>query len=407
MTRIIQCMLLFSLLCAGCSQGDVATTDQPKSNDNSGYPDVAVTESQPDEVAEASDAAAEDTGSALSTSPDAPTTDKPKAKPDEVAEAPQEQPKQKSVPELMQQVQTQAQSGNLAGMIGTLQQILDQAPNNPQALGMLAMAAQQEGMRLAQADRMSGNYLLLKSADSLRKLREIGPLPPQLEPLWPTAVYNEACCYSLQGKKEEALASLRSALEAGFTETNLLATDTDLDNLRELDAFKEMVANADKIAMEAKVAATKESLASFKSFPFDFELPDLNDTPVSLASMKGKVVIVDIWGTWCPPCREEIPHFIELHKKYNDQGLEIVGVNYERVAEDQVKSTITEFIEKQGVPYTCVIGDEATQKKIPEFGAFPTTLFIDRDGKVRMKLVGYTDYAKLEAIVQTLLAEGA
>lgn len=118
------------------------------------------------------------------------------------------------------------------------------------------------------------------------------------------------------------------------------------------------------------------------------------------------MLIVDFWGTWCPPCRKEIPHFVELKSKYGKDGLEIVGLNYEGDAAT-AKETIKKFAAENKMNYRCAVGDEATQKKVPNLQGYPTTLFIDRTGKVRLKVVGYHPMAELEAIVSLLLAEPA
>ncbi len=134
-------------------------------------------------------------------------------------------------------------------------------------------------------------------------------------------------------------------------------------------------------------------------------MPDLDGKSVALTDYKGKVVIVDIWGTWCPPCRMEIPHFVELHKKYRDAGLEIIGLNYEGDDADEARDTVNKFVTEHGVTYKCLLGDAVTQSQVPEFGGFPTTLFIDRTGRVRLKEVGYRPLSKHEAIVSSLLEE--
>jgi thiol-disulfide isomerase/thioredoxin len=115
------------------------------------------------------------------------------------------------------------------------------------------------------------------------------------------------------------------------------------------------------------------------------------------------VVIVDFWGTWCPPCRREVPHFIELYKKYKEAGFEMIGLNYQEESEQDVR----DFVAANGVNYRCAIGDDATSGQIPDFNAFPTTIFVDRSGKVRAKVVGERDRAFFEAMLATLLAEPA
>src|SRR6185312_1739167 len=151
-----------------------------------------------------------------------------------------------------------------------------------------------------------------------------------------------------------------------------------------------------------------EEMSQTKSFPFDFELKDTDDKTVALADYKGKVTIVDVWGTWCPPCRKEIPHFAELSKQSKDKGLEIVGINCkEEGTRDEVKTTIKAFAKENKIEYRCVLNDDKTEAKIPGFQGYPTTLFLDRSGKVRLVLVGYTPKAKLEAIITTLLADAS
>ena len=131
----------------------------------------------------------------------------------------------------------------------------------------------------------------------------------------------------------------------------------------------------------------------------------LDGEPISLADYQGKVLIVDFWGTWCPPCLREIPHFVKLHAAYKDQGLEIVGVNYERGDPDGFAEKIKSAIQQRGITYSCAIGDRPTREQVPNLNAFPTTLFIDPSGTVRLKVVGYHDYEFLETIVKELLSE--
>lgn len=154
-------------------------------------------------------------------------------------------------------------------------------------------------------------------------------------------------------------------------------------------------------------AEVERLMAANVPFSFDFTLPDLEGKPVSLAEFDGKVLIVDFWGTWCQPCVMEIPHFIALQEKYADQGLAIVGINYEGpgIPIEEAQQRIASFNAANGVNYTCLIGDDKTQSQIPAFEGYPTTLFLDRNGVVRLKIVGLQKPETLEAAVTTLLAE--
>ena len=99
---------------------------------------------------------------------------------------------------------------------------------------------------------------------------------------------------------------------------------------------------------------------------------------------------------------------VDLAKDYKGKGLEIVGLNYnEEGSPDVVKKTIKAFLDENKASYRCFVGDEKTQMLVPDFEGYPTTLFIDRAGKVRLKVVGYHEKEVLEEIVKTLLADKA
>ncbi len=146
--------------------------------------------------------------------------------------------------------------------------------------------------------------------------------------------------------------------------------------------------------------------AKNKPFDFDFELIDTDGRPIALAHFAGKVVVVDVWGTWCPPCRMEIPHLVALQQKFEDVGLVIVGLNSERTADERhALKLVQDFRRKHSMNYRCALVDENKLLQIPAFRSYPTTIFFDRNGEVRAKVTGYQDYDKLEIIVRKLLDE--
>jgi thiol-disulfide isomerase/thioredoxin len=142
-------------------------------------------------------------------------------------------------------------------------------------------------------------------------------------------------------------------------------------------------------------------------FSFTFSEPDVFGKMLDLQSLRGKVVIVDLWGTWCPPCRKEIPHFVKLKNKYTRKGLEIVGVNFERVSDDDAVKLVKKARVELKINYRCVIGTDAIQNQIPDLEGFPTTLLLNRAGKVHQMLVGYHSYEELEEIVKPLLDDAS
>ncbi len=127
-------------------------------------------------------------------------------------------------------------------------------------------------------------------------------------------------------------------------------------------------------------------------------LPDLEGKPVHLSQLKGKVVVVNFWATWCNPCREEIPDFVQLHKEYRGRGLEIIGIALDKGKEERVKAFAKEF----GIEYPIVVGDIQVARRWLVQG-IPRTFIIDREGKVAQKIVGVTDKRSLETEIQPLL----
>jgi thiol-disulfide isomerase/thioredoxin len=301
-----------------------------------------------------------------------------------------------------------AQAQNLDETARQIEKALKVDPKHRQALLLRAMVEQIRGSQLAEKDRKGSLPLFLRSAEAMRTLRETyKDLEPQERALLGQALYNEACALALQDKPAKALAALAEANEAGIGDLELLDTDDDLAAVRKLPEFAKFRKDAQEKAKAHALDQAKELLAESKPFPFAFTLPDLEGQKASLADLKGRVTIVDVWGTWCPPCRKEIPHFVELYKKYHDRGLAIVGINYEQEEDDAARKTIREFVKENGLPYPCLIGDEKTREQIPDFEGFPTTLFLGPDGAVRLKVVGYHSLADLEAIITTLLEEAA
>jgi thiol-disulfide isomerase/thioredoxin len=232
-------------------------------------------------------------------------------------------------------------------------------------------------------------------------------------------LYDEACAHGVASDADKALTSLTEAVDAGFTEAEHMAGDEDLALLHDRPEFKALLERATqsaaererqqvellRVAEEQALEEIKQEFAKGETIPFDFTLANLDDEAVSLADYEGKVLIVDFWATWCLPCRAEIPHFVELKKRYAEQGFDIVGINYENEEVDEAKQTIADFISENDVNYTCVIGDEETKEQIPDMKGYPTTLFIDRAGKVRLRIVGLRPYPALEWVIKELLSE--
>ncbi|MBS0205823.1 MAG: TlpA family protein disulfide reductase [Planctomycetes bacterium] len=323
--------------------------------------------------------------------------------------------KEISIQDAFREAQMFLRKQDIAGAVEVLERAL---PGNPDDINLLFTLAQLTG-RLASADPKAPDYpKYLKAAEYIRRgLKENPELVenPNVQGLASLGYYNAACALAVEKKPEEALKVLGEAVDIGFKDLAKLDGDLDLEEVRALTEFADFRSQAEatikKKAEEARAAILKgveELMAENKPFDFDFKLKDLDGKPIAKADFAGKVLIVDVWGTWCPPCRMEIPHFVALVKKFDKADLAMVGLNSERVRdEEKALKLIQEFHAENEMNYPCAIAGQDTLDQIPEFNAFPTTLFIDRSGKVRAKLVGYNDYELLEIIVQKLADEKA
>jgi peroxiredoxin len=130
-----------------------------------------------------------------------------------------------------------------------------------------------------------------------------------------------------------------------------------------------------------------------------WKLKDVDGNPVTLSQFKGKVVVLDFWATWCPPCRTEIPGYVALQKKYADDGLVVVGISVDTDGVAPVKK----FMKDIGINYVVVMADDAVQDAYGPLQGYPTTFIIDRDGQIRNKKLGREPAAQYEKEVLAVL----
>lgn len=126
-----------------------------------------------------------------------------------------------------------------------------------------------------------------------------------------------------------------------------------------------------------------------------WKLKDVDGKVVRSDQFKGKVVIVDFWATWCPPCRVEIPGYIALQDKYRADGLVVIGISLDR----QGPRVVRKFIADHKVNYLMVMADDDVQAAFGEMEGIPTTFIIDRDGMIRERKTGLEDAAAYEKTV--------
>lgn len=142
---------------------------------------------------------------------------------------------------------------------------------------------------------------------------------------------------------------------------------------------------------------------------FKFDVTTINGERISEKDFRDKVLLVDFWGTWCPPCRKAVPHLQALYKKYKSKGLEIVGLNYREGKGAAAEDKVRKFAEKNGLTYHLALGTDTIRDQIEGFRGYPTLLFFDRGLKFSHLEVGFQEGGEeaIEEWIQEALAKEA
>jgi cytochrome c biogenesis protein CcmG/thiol:disulfide interchange protein DsbE len=141
----------------------------------------------------------------------------------------------------------------------------------------------------------------------------------------------------------------------------------------------------------------------------DFELQSVDGRTVKLSDLRGNAAVVNFWATWCQPCKLEMPWFEELHQKYKEQGLEMIGINTDDYisSKDSVRDEVAKFAKELGVTYTILRGKESVVDAYGGAQFLPTTFYVDRQGKVVANVAGITGKDEIEGNIKKALSAPA
>ena len=131
----------------------------------------------------------------------------------------------------------------------------------------------------------------------------------------------------------------------------------------------------------------------------DFILPTPDGVTVSFSDFQGKTVLVDFWATWCPPCQDEIPGFVDLYNRYHDKGLVIIGISVDEGGVERVK----EFMKEYSVNYPIVMANDEVIRAFGGIRGLPTTFWVNAQGRIVKRYVGFHSMKEFEKDISNFL----
>jgi thiol-disulfide isomerase/thioredoxin len=166
---------------------------------------------------------------------------------------------------------------------------------------------------------------------------------------------------------------------------------------------------ATRLSTKASASAPKADIPAAGPPAPDVTLKDLDGKDVSIAQLKGKIVLVNFWATWCDPCRVEIPWLIEMQQRYSARGFTVLGV----AMDEEGKSVVAPFVEKERfevnggekslMNYPIVIGNDAAADKFGGLLGYPTSVLIGRDGKIIKRITGIISEDEISKTIESQL----
>jgi thiol-disulfide isomerase/thioredoxin len=236
-----------------------------------------------------------------------------------------------------------------------------------------------------------------------QRVQQNPKFPSQNRPALAPWLWDESRGWALAQQSQPAMEALRRALEWGLVDFEEVLEDELLQGLSNHEAIAALIKNTRTNYENRMRAGIGNAIQTFRGFPFRFSCNSLTNARVTESHFQGKWLVVDLWGTWCVPCRAEVPHLKRLHREFASHGWEIVGIAIEQGAtEAENRKLVQEFVDQQAIPYACLLGDAELLQQIPQQKSLPTLVFINPQGKVVFAAQGYHDYTQLKVIVETL-----
>lgn len=139
-------------------------------------------------------------------------------------------------------------------------------------------------------------------------------------------------------------------------------------------------------AVESDASSSGIPAAPQKGFPApDFDLPTTSGESVRLSDLRGQAVLVNLWATWCPPCREEMPAIEKVYNEYKDQGFTVLAID---MTYQDTPSAVAPFVEKHGLTFPILLDENGDVSQAYQMRSLPSSFFINRDGIINEVVIG-------------------
>lgn len=214
---------------------------------------------------------------------------------------------------------------------------------------------------------------------------------------------NLAKAHAMKKNTNATMVALTEAFEIGYRQFDAVRHDAAFESLSQ-KSLQQLVDRHQKIYRQKVNQWSITEIANFQPFEIQYDVAGVDGERISSNDNMGHVTVVDLWATWCQPCREGIPHFIELQK--NHANVDVIGISMDDPENPTaVIDTVKNFGIDNGINYKLAVATDSIKKQIPGQVLLPTTLFIDHTGTVRYIARGFHDYDQLSAITRQLSNE--
>jgi peroxiredoxin len=136
----------------------------------------------------------------------------------------------------------------------------------------------------------------------------------------------------------------------------------------------------------------------------DFRLPDVDGREISRSGQRGRITLLNFWGTWCPPCLEEVPDLVKLDAFYKERGVDLIGI---ALAEKNGAAGLRKWTRMHGMEYRQALADDAVLEAFDDIEEVPVSVLLDGAGQIRYRWDGERDFNTFRAAIDRLLAEEA